>query len=113
MGGRLLRLLRGGPWALGRWARRNGDGMTGGVVVEIEGVMAPTEFKKLGDAVAAVWESLRPLPLGWTQYEAYRYFFDTPGAEERVTEFLERDRCLTLTFAIAGRSHYVRVEVAR
>ncbi|MDH6575821.1 hypothetical protein [Kitasatospora sp. MAP5-34] len=87
--------------------------MTSGVVVEIEGVMAPAEFRNLGDAVAALWESLRVLPLGWTQFEAYRYFFDTAGAEERVRTFLERDRCLVLSFAMAGRSHAVRVEIPR
>jgi len=78
------------------------------VTVSIEDITAPATFSQLPDALAALWEALRVLPLGWTQYEAYRYFFG-PGAVERVEAFLERDGQLILSFSMAGRSHAVRV----
>ncbi|WP_354642908.1 hypothetical protein [Kitasatospora camelliae] len=83
-----------------------GDGQ---VVVEIEGVTAPAMFARLPDAVAAVWGAMRALPLGNTQYEAYKYFFTRPDAVERVTEFIQRDGELNLSFSMDGRSHRVRV----
>ncbi|GAA2751502.1 MULTISPECIES: hypothetical protein [Kitasatospora] len=76
--------------------------------VSIEDITEPATFSRLPDAVAALWESLRVLPLGWTQYEAYRYFFG-PGAVERVEDFLSREGELVLSFRMAGRSHAVRV----
>ncbi|MER5867953.1 hypothetical protein [Kitasatospora sp. NPDC002040] len=79
--------------------------------VSIEDITAPATFSHLPDALAALWEALRVLPLGWTQYEAYRFFFG-PGVVERVTEFLDRDGELTLSFAMAGRSHLVQVQQA-
>ncbi|MDH6578936.1 hypothetical protein [Kitasatospora sp. MAP5-34] len=82
------------------------------ITVSIEGITEPATFSRLPDALAALWEALRVLPLGWTQYEAYRYFFG-PGAVERVEAFLERDGELTLSFAMAGRSHAVRVTPER
>lgn len=82
------------------------------VTVSIEDITEPATFSRLPDALEALWEALRVLPLGWTQYEAYRYFFG-PGAVERVAEFLERDGELTLSFAMAGRSHAVRVRPHR
>ena len=79
------------------------------VTVSISDIMDP-HTAPLPQALAVLWDVLRALPLGWTRYEEYRYFFDADGAEERVSTFLERDRCLVLPFAIAGRSHDVRVE---
>jgi hypothetical protein len=78
------------------------------VTVSIEDIAAPATFARLPDALAALWDALRVLPLGWTQYEAYRYFLG-PGSEERVTAFLQRDGELQLSFALAGRVHEVRV----
>lgn len=76
--------------------------------VSIEDVTTSATFAHLPDALAALWEALRVLPLGWTQYEAYRYFFGA-GAVERVNEFLDRDGELTLSFAMGGRSHLVQL----
>ncbi|GAA3024864.1 hypothetical protein GCM10020229_75470 [Kitasatospora albolonga] len=87
-------------------------GPTPSYTVEIEDVTAPAVFARLPDALAALWEALRVLPLGWTQYEAYRYFLG-PGAVDRVTESLERDGELRLSFAMGGRSHLVSVGVLR
>ncbi|AUG79824.1 hypothetical protein CFP65_5113 [Kitasatospora sp. MMS16-BH015] len=78
----------------------------GPYTVEIEDITAPATFANLADALAALWEALRALPLGWTQAEAYRYFLGPDGVE-RVEAFLERDDQLVLTFAMAGRTHAV------
>ncbi|MFC9329381.1 hypothetical protein [Kitasatospora sp. NPDC057015] len=85
------------------------DGGAGGAVtVEIEDIVRPAEFNRLPDAVAALWAALRMLPLGWTQYEAYRRFLG-PGAVRRVEESIERDGELTLAFRMAGRVHLIRI----
>ncbi|GAA2275209.1 MULTISPECIES: hypothetical protein [Kitasatospora] len=77
------------------------------IVVEIEDITAPATFSRLSDALAALWASLRELPLGWQQHEAYRYFLGE-GAEQRVEDHLARGE-MVLSFAMAGRSHLVRV----
>jgi len=82
-----------------------------GYEVVIEDVTEPHTFVQLPDALSALWESLRALPLGNTQYEAYRFFFGE-GAVERVEQFLARDGRLSLTFTMAGRAHEVRVSPA-
>ncbi|WP_457030913.1 hypothetical protein [Kitasatospora sp. P5_F3] len=84
---------------------------TGGYTVSIEDIAPPATFQHLPDALAALWQALRVLPLGWTQYEAYRFFLGA-GAVERVTEFLDRDGELTLSFAIGGRSHAIQLTLA-
>ncbi|WP_371479408.1 hypothetical protein [Kitasatospora sp. NBC_00315] len=83
----------------------------GAVTVEIEDITPPATFGRAADAVAALWEAMRVLPLGWTQYEAYRYFLG-PGAVARIEESIERDGELSLTFRMAGRLHSVRVTPA-
>ncbi|MEV6212726.1 hypothetical protein [Kitasatospora sp. NPDC051914] len=88
------------------------EGAGGPVVVEIEGVTVPATFARLPEAVAAVWEAMRALPLGNTQYEAYRYFFTRHDAADRVTDFLRRDGYLSLSFTMQGRPHTVRVSPA-
>jgi hypothetical protein len=91
----------------GKRARRPG----GPVTVEIEDIAAPATFSHLPDAIAALWQALRVLPLGWNQYEAYRHFLGT-GAAERIEESIERDGELSLTFRMAGRLHSVWVRPA-
>lgn len=78
------------------------------VTVTIEGIADPARFTRLQDALPAIWESLRRLPLGSHQYEAFREFFGE-GAVERVEKFLQRDGMLTLTFVMAGQPHAVRI----
>ncbi|KJK57712.1 hypothetical protein [Saccharothrix sp. ST-888] len=82
------------------------------MTVEIEGVTEPAMFRDLAKALDALWVSLRALPLGSYQYEAYKDFFG-PDAAERVAEFLERDGRLDLSFSMSGRSHLVRVHRAK
>ncbi|GAA2774260.1 MULTISPECIES: hypothetical protein [Kitasatospora] len=94
-------------------ASAGADSGEGPVVVEIEGITAPARFDRLSDAAAAIWHSVRALPLGNTQYEAYRYFFTRPDAVERCREFIDRDTGLTLSFRMNGRSHRVRIQPAK
>lgn len=79
------------------------------VTVEIEGVTAPATFSHLPAALAALWESIRALPLGVVQHDAYQYFLTRPDAAEHVNQFIERDGELNLSFAMDGHSHAVRV----
>ncbi|MFD7984182.1 hypothetical protein ACFRKE_13085 [Kitasatospora indigofera] len=81
--------------------------------VEIEDVTPPATFEHLADALAALWSSLRTLPLGATQYDAYQYFLTRPNAVQRVTEHIDRDGELVLSFRMEGRLHAVRVSPAR
>lgn len=79
-----------------------------GYTVSIEDITEPASYAELADALAALWATLRTLPLGWTQFEAYRFFFG-PGAAERTREFLARDGHLELSFVLLGRSRLIRV----
>lgn len=88
---------------------RNEVGPAGAVTVEIQGVTAPATFPNLLAAVDAVWESLRALPLGSDQYEAYKLLLGGPDAVERVARLMERDGRFEVAFTMAGRSHLVRV----
>ncbi|MFJ1755798.1 hypothetical protein [Kitasatospora sp. NPDC088134] len=82
-----------------------------GYTVSIEDITEPASFRFLADALASLWSTLRTLPLGWTQYEAYRYFFG-PGAADRTAAFLARDGQLRLTFVLLGRTRLLRVSPA-
>lgn len=82
------------------------------IVVQIQGVTEPATFPSLDAAIEAAWTSLRALPLGSHQYEAYREFFG-PGVAVRVAEFLERDGELSLTFSLPDGRHVVHFRPAR
>ncbi|MGE7435209.1 hypothetical protein [Kitasatospora sp. NPDC001175] len=84
----------------------------GPVVVEIEDVCGPATFERLPDALSALWGSLRLLPLGAVQADAFRYFLTRPQAADHVAEFIRRDGRIDLAFAMDGRSHYVRIRPA-
>ncbi|MGK4584211.1 hypothetical protein [Kitasatospora sp. HPMI-4] len=79
------------------------------MTVEIEDVTEPATFARLSDALAAAWESMRVLPLGAVQADAFRYFLTRPDAAEHAAEFIRRDGRLELTFAMSGRSHAARI----
>lgn len=83
----------------------------GPFTVVIEGVAEPATFAHLAAAVDATWRSLRELPLGWNQYDAYREFFGDGGVD-RVQHFLDRDGSLTLSFTLAGEPHSVCIAPA-
>ncbi|MEU3496026.1 hypothetical protein [Kitasatospora cineracea] len=82
-----------------------------GYTVGIEEITEPTSFLALAPALASLWQTLHTLPLGWTQFEAYRYFFG-PGAVERTEAFLQRDGQLQLGFALLGRTRLISVRPA-
>ncbi|MFD7645892.1 hypothetical protein ACFV4P_35250 [Kitasatospora sp. NPDC059795] len=79
-----------------------------GYAASIEGITETTSFASLADALASLWGTLRTLPLGWTQYEAYRYFFG-PDAAQRTEGFLARDGHLLLSFVLLGHNRQIRV----
>ncbi|MFF0393848.1 hypothetical protein ACFYS8_34875 [Kitasatospora sp. NPDC004615] len=83
-------------------------GPQSGYAVSIEGITESASFASLADALASLWGTLRTLPLGWTQYEAYRYFFG-PGAAQRTEGFLARDGHLLLSFVLLGHNRAIRV----
>ncbi|MFD8484024.1 hypothetical protein [Kitasatospora sp. NPDC059673] len=83
-------------------------GPQSGYAVSIEGITESASFVSLADALASLWGTLRTLPLGWTQYEAYRYFFG-PGATQRTEGFLARDGHLLLSFILLGQTRVIRV----
>ncbi|MFD9125590.1 hypothetical protein [Kitasatospora sp. NPDC059571] len=87
-------------------------GRDGPVVVEIEDVTAEAVFARLPDALAAVWQALRALPLGAVQADAFEYFLTRPDAVRAVARFLRRDGELSLTFTLEGRPHAVRIRPA-
>ncbi|MFD0261601.1 hypothetical protein ACFVH7_25420 [Kitasatospora indigofera] len=94
--------------------RSRATGGTGGgpVVVEIEDVSGPSTFVELSEALAALWESLRPLPMGAVQAEAFRHFLTRPDALDLVTESIRRDGRLSLSFRMNDRLHAVWVSPA-
>ncbi|WP_371484758.1 hypothetical protein [Kitasatospora sp. NBC_00315] len=77
--------------------------------VEIEDVTLPATFTRLPDALAALWSSLRALPLGAQQYDAYQYFLTRPNAAEHVAGYIEQDGELALSFRMEDRVHAVWV----
>ncbi|WP_329498191.1 hypothetical protein [Kitasatospora herbaricolor] len=89
-----------------------GPSADGAVYVEIEDVAAPARFQHLPDALAALWRSLRELPLGADQSDAFEYFLTRREAAARVREFLVRDGSLTLTLRMDGRLHSVLIRPA-
>ena len=97
---------------IGKSTRTPAAAGEGAVTVEIVGVTEPATFTRLPDALVALWSSMRPLPLGAVQHDAYEYFLTRPDAAECVAEFLERDGELQLSFAMGGTSHAVRVRPA-
>jgi len=111
LAGKVARMLAHGMVWPGASAEPRQRDTEGPFTVAIEGVTEPATFTRLDDAVEATWQSLRRLPLGSHQYEAYREFFGD-GAVERVQRFLERDRELTLSFTMAGEPHAVRITPA-
>ncbi|MCX4749954.1 hypothetical protein OG455_31305 [Kitasatospora sp. NBC_01287] len=82
------------------------------VVVEIEGITPPAQFARLGDALAALWESMRLLPLGEPQADWFGYYLTRPDAARRVAEMLERDQQVELSFGLPDGPHVLCVRKA-
>lgn len=81
------------------------------MTVEITGITAPATFARLPDALAALWESMRALPLGMLQYDLIDYYATRPDAVQRVARSLERNGEVALAFALGDESHVMRVRV--
>jgi hypothetical protein len=84
----------------------------GAVIVEIEDVTRPALFRHLPDALAALWRSLRELPLGADQADAFQYFHPRRDAANRVRDILDQDGSLSLTLRLEGRFHAVHIRPA-
>jgi hypothetical protein len=82
------------------------------VVVEIEGVTAPASVTWLADAVAAVWKSIKSLPLDYETLAAYEVLFGNRSGAELVQGHINRCGELTVTFTMGGTSHMVRIRPA-
>ncbi|MFE3041062.1 hypothetical protein [Kitasatospora indigofera] len=88
---------------------RNDTAYEGPVVVEIEDICGPATFARLPEALSALWDSLRLLPLGAVQADAFSHFLTHADVLDLVTESIRRDGRLSLTFRLNGRLHSVRV----
>ncbi|MFJ9950323.1 ATP-binding protein [Kitasatospora sp. NPDC091207] len=89
--------------------REHRSDTSGAVVVEIEGITVPATFGRLPDALTAVWDSLRVLPLGAVQYDAFGHVLSGPEAVGRAARMIRREGGLILSFAMNGRAHLVSV----
>lgn len=90
--------------------------VTGPFTVEIQGQVSPAEFAHLEDALAALWGSLRVLPLGYEQASTYEDFLTGPGAVDNVRRLLAdpyRHGKLELTFTMAGEKCAVTIRTAQ
>ncbi|MFI9273814.1 hypothetical protein ACIGXM_24345 [Kitasatospora sp. NPDC052896] len=85
----------------------------GPVVVELTGVTQPATFDRVSDALAALWASMRALPLDRTTYLAYEHFLTRPDAEERAIEFAAQPGGLVLSFGLGDGTHLLKLRPAR
>ena len=86
---------------------------TGGpVVVQIEDITSPARFQQLPDALAALWDALRVLPISEHQAGAFKYFLTRPDAADHVRHFLDLDGRLDLTLRLEHRLHSVSIRPA-
>ncbi|MDH6114356.1 hypothetical protein P3T36_000757 [Kitasatospora sp. MAP12-15] len=86
----------------------------GPVIVELTGIMPPATFPRLPEALAALWQSMRTLPLSDLQHDWFGYYLTRPDAVEHVSRTLECDGKLTLSFSLrdSPEQHLLRVRLA-
>ncbi|WP_441250546.1 hypothetical protein [Kitasatospora sp. McL0602] len=84
----------------------------GRITVEVEGVLDPVTFDHLSDALTALWEALRVLPLRSVEANAYELLLTRPDRVEIVAGFLEPDGSCELPFGMNGHRHRVRIRLA-
>lgn len=81
--------------------------------VAIEDLVPEATFTRLEDATAALWGSIKMLPLGWNQAASYHDLLVRPGAVENLTRLLRwRGGKLDVTFTLEGRTHVVTIRSA-
>jgi hypothetical protein len=85
----------------------------GPVTVELTGITQPATFARIPDALSALWESMRALPLGQVQFLAYELYLTRPDAEQHVAERLTRQGELVLTFWLGDALHLLRINPAQ
>lgn len=77
------------------------------VMVELTGITRPAAFSRLPEALAALWNSMRVLPLETFDSDCFREHLTGPDAAERARELLDRDGEFALAFTLAGGSRHV------
>ncbi|WP_329569462.1 hypothetical protein [Kitasatospora sp. NBC_01266] len=63
----------------------------GSFVVELTDITPPATFVHLSDALAALWQSMRWLPLSDLQHDWFGYYLTRPEAVDHITRALERN----------------------
>jgi hypothetical protein len=81
------------------------------VVVEIAGITPPARFARLSDALAALWDSARLLPLDGDR-ELVTCWLTDPHAEERTLELLTLQGARSLTLQLPDGPHVMSVRWA-
>ncbi|GAB2700886.1 hypothetical protein [Kitasatospora kifunensis] len=84
----------------------------GAAVVEIEGITPPTRFTRLSDALAALWGSVKVLPLDRDQLRFVGFCLTNPNAVEAATEKLARDGAMVLTIYLSDGLHRLTIRPA-
>ncbi|MCX4745764.1 hypothetical protein OG455_09550 [Kitasatospora sp. NBC_01287] len=84
----------------------------GPVMVELTGVTPPAWFARLSDALAATWAAMRLLPLDNANYRAFELNLARPRSLEYMTERLERDNAVSLTFILPDGPHLLHLRRA-
>ncbi|MFI9270645.1 hypothetical protein ACIGXM_08035 [Kitasatospora sp. NPDC052896] len=85
----------------------------GPVTVELTGIAQPATFARVSDALAALWESIRVLPLGSLQHNWFREMLTGPEALPRTEESLQRHgEGLELPFTLADGPHLLTLRPA-
>ncbi|MDH6137157.1 hypothetical protein P3T37_006589 [Kitasatospora sp. MAA4] len=82
------------------------------VTVELSGITEPATFARLSDALAALWESMRVLPLDAFSADCFHYYLTRPDAVQRVSETLEHSGDLALSFGLPDGPHVMHVRPA-
>ncbi|GAB2698954.1 hypothetical protein [Kitasatospora kifunensis] len=83
------------------------------VVVELTGVTPPAYFPSLPTALAATWAVVKLLPLDHVDRCAFELVLARPRSAQYVTERLEREGALNLTFALPDGPHLLRLHPNR
>ncbi|MFI9273275.1 hypothetical protein ACIGXM_21520 [Kitasatospora sp. NPDC052896] len=82
----------------------------GPVVVELTGLVEPATFDRVPDALEALWESIRLLPLGSLQLNWFKEMLIGEDALLRAEDVLRRGEGLVLPFTLADRPHVLTMQ---